>query len=533
MKRFALLAVVAIPSVLSLVSPRIRGSCRQRRLWDTEPEIQDASEALEDVVKSLEKQVEMSPSSFEISEQPSKRSRFLESLPNLRKKNELDESILQTAIPNMINLGVVPIVNAVDTFWVGRLGLALALAGQSAANQASFTLFFLIAFLPNITAPLVASAVASNNTEEAQKRVCETLFLSNVLGLVGTFLLVAFPRQVLTTLVLPADAPAMEFAAPYLRWRALGMVPSLISATGFAAYRGMLNAVTPLKVSLMTNVFNLILDPLCIFPGGMGFVGAAIATAASETLGGLTYLKLLLRKKLARWSLLLRPPKLKSMLPLLQGGISMLIRQLSINVGFLIATRRAQLMDPSGVAGAAYGITMQINSVGTILLVAMQSTTATLVPASLAKEGKDSARKCADRLFAWSSIVGLLVGTLQYTLLPVLVPLFSTLPEVRAAVRVPALIASLIHMVDGPIFAGEGVMMGMGSYRDLAIITGGWIAIMIGCLMSPFGKSLDGIMWSLFFSSVVSQVAILWHYLKMSPLARKSNDKTKVYPAFS
>ena len=386
----------------------------------------------------------------------SKRKRFMAALPKIGKqKDELDEMILQTAVPNMINLGVVPIVNSVDTFWVGRLGVALALAGQSAANQASFTLFFLIAFLPNITAPLVASAVASNDTEEAQRRVCESLFLCNLLGFLGTFLLVAFPRRILSALVLPADAPAMEFAAPYLRWRAIGMVPSLISATGFAAYRGMLNTVTPLKVSLMTNAVNLILDPLMIFSSGFGFVGAAIATAVSETLGGITYLKLLLRRKLARWSLILRPPSFKSLLPLLQGGAAMLIRQLALNVGFLVATRRAQLMDPSGVAGAAYGITMQIYSVGIILLVAMQSTAAALVPASLAKSGRKEARKCADRLFAWSSLVGLVLGVAQYALLPVLVPIFSTLPEVREAVRVPALIASLIHVVNGPVLAGE------------------------------------------------------------------------------
>lgn len=451
--------------------------------------------------------------------------RFLDSLPRFGKKDKLDESVLKTAIPNMINLGVVPLVNAVDTFWVGRLGLALALAGQSAANQASFTLFFLIAFLPNITAPLVASAVASNNEEEAQQRVCESLFLCTVLGLLGTTLLVAFPRKVLSTLVLPADAPAMAFAAPYLRWRAIGMVPSLIAATGFAAYRGMLNTVTPLKVSLFTNAMNLVLDPLCIFGGGMGFVGAAIATAASETLGGVTYLRLLLRRKLARWSRLLKPPSWKSLLPLLQGGAAMLIRQLSLNVAFLLATRKAQIMDPTGISGAAYGITTQINSIGTILLIAMQSTTAALVPAAMAKEGPAGARKCADRLMVWSSLVGIVLGAVQYLSLPFVVPIFSTLPEVQEAAKLPALVASMTHLLDGPIFAAEGVMMGLGSYRDLAIITGVWVATMIGGILSPLGKRLDGIMWSIFIATIVAQIGTLGHYLKIGPLANLHKKK--------
>jgi hypothetical protein len=40
-----------------------------------------------------------------------------------------------------------------------------AVGGQSATNQASLTVFFLIVFVPYITAPLVASAVASGSPE--------------------------------------------------------------------------------------------------------------------------------------------------------------------------------------------------------------------------------------------------------------------------------------------------------------------------------------------------------------------------------
>ena len=206
--------------------------------------------------------------------------------------DELDKRIIDTAVPSMINLAVVPIVNAVDTFWVGQMGVALALAGQAAANQAFFTLYFLIAFIPTITAPLVAKAVSSGDLESARDRVCESLFLSNLFGGIGTIFLVGFPKTALK-LVLSSDAPALQYAVPYLKLRALSMVPALFSATGFAAYRGLLNTVTPLKVSLVTNAVNLVVDPLFIFNAKLGAAGAALATAGSEILGGLIYLKLL------------------------------------------------------------------------------------------------------------------------------------------------------------------------------------------------------------------------------------------------
>jgi Na+-driven multidrug efflux pump len=61
--------------------------------------------------------------------------------------------------------------------------------------------------------------------------------------------------------VLAVGAPSMELAAQYLPSRALGMVPSLLSVTGSAAYHDMLNTVTSLKVSHMINAVNLVLDP--------------------------------------------------------------------------------------------------------------------------------------------------------------------------------------------------------------------------------------------------------------------------------
>ncbi len=73
----------------------------------------------------------------------------------------------------MLNLMVVPIVNAVDTFYVGRLRDPLALAAQSAANQCFFTVYFLAAFLPTITAPVVARAIGEEKWDEARDRVCE------------------------------------------------------------------------------------------------------------------------------------------------------------------------------------------------------------------------------------------------------------------------------------------------------------------------------------------------------------------------
>jgi putative MATE family efflux protein len=441
--------------------------------------------------------------------------------------DDLDKQILGTALPSMINLAVVPVVNSVDTYWVGRLGSALALAGQAAANQAFFTLYFLIAFLPNITAPLVASAVSAGDEEAAQSRVCESLFLSNLLGGIGTLLLVGMPTLGLS-LVLDKSAPAMEYAAPYLRLRALSMIPALFSATGFAAYRGLLNTVTPLKVSLVTNLLNLLADPIAIFglpalgwSKGMGVAGAALATAGSELTGGLIYLKLLLRRNLVKMSRLFKAPAWKDLKPLLQGGLAMLARQATLNVAFLTATRRAQSMDPTGVAAASYGIVMQIYSVGVVAHLAIQGTAAALVPSAKAASGDDAARAVADRMFLWGTIVGVLLAGTQLALLPKLVPMFSTLTEVQEAVKTPALISCFLHILNGPVFAGEGTMLGLSKFKALASLTALGVSAMVAGIISPLGKRLDGILLSLAAFCAAQAIGVLVYHVRIGPLRRR------------
>lgn len=457
-----------------------------------------------------------------------KSSRFLEALPAITSKNRLDETdktILKAALPSMLNMAVVPIVNAIDTLYVGRLGIALALAGQAAANQAFFSLFFLVSFLPTITAPRVATAVGSGNMDDAKEKVCEGIFLSNVLGLIGTIMLVGFPKQSLTWTVLSSDAPAMSYAIPYLRFRALSMIPALISSTGFAAYRGLLNTVTPLKVSLVTNLLNLIADPLLIFglPGGlfrgMGFAGAALATAGAETVSGFIYLKLLIRKKLVDFKNIFKVPTKESLKSLLQSGSAMLAFQMTINAAFLTAARRVQALDPSGVGAAAYGIVMQIYSVGVVCHLGVKATAATLVPSERSKNGDLAARKMADKIFLHGSILGLFLGLLQMAIIPYFVPIFTTIPAVQEAIQIPAFISSFIQFVNGPLFAGEGVMVGLQTFKALTLCTMLGASIMIASILSPIGNSLNGIFLSLAAFNSVQAIAMVLHHLKKGPLS--------------
>jgi len=123
---------------------------------------------------------------------------------------------------------------------------------------------------------------------------------------------------------------------------------------------GILDTVTPLKVSLLANAFNAIIDPLLIFNCGMGVTGAAIATLGAEIISAGIFTYIMLKKKLIRWSKLLRFPKWSTLKPLLQGGAALQLRNLALNIAFLSVARTTQSIDNTGVAAAAHSIAIQV-----------------------------------------------------------------------------------------------------------------------------------------------------------------------------
>lgn len=317
------------------------------------------------------------------------------------------------------------------------------------------------------------------------------------------------------------------------------MIPALLSSCGFAAYNGMLNTVTPLKVTLTTNLINMCLDPLFIYglgsrgsatqtsfilsslQNGFGAAGAAAATSISELTSSLIYVKLLLRRRLIQLSRLLKPPSLKALIPLIQGGLAILLRQATLNVAFVCAARRAQAMDASGVSAAAYGITMQIYSLGVVAHLAVQATAASMVSSARAMGGDSAGREVADRIFGYGCLLGLVLAVGQFFLLPTVTPFFSPLPEVIEAVKGPSVISSFIHLVNGLVFAGEGTLLGLGAFKDLAIITAMGVGCMVSCLASPLGKSLNGILLSLAAFNLFQGLAVTLHHVRLSPLRRR------------
>lgn len=445
--------------------------------------------------------------------------------------DELDKRMIKIALPCIANFAINPLVGAVDLFWVNRMSNALAVAGQSAANQVFSSAFWVVSVLPSVTATLVSKANAGGNQDEVQNAVSQALIVGFGISILGSVLMLRFPEKILSS-VLKEGAPALQYARPYLFIRSFAFLPSLISLIGFSAFRGTLDTSTPLKISAISNVFNAVLDPILIFTLSLGVPGAAIATLAAEIISAFGFFFLMLRRKMVRWSKLFRLPRWHQMKPLLQGGAALQLRNVALNMTFLAVARVTQSLDNTGVAAAAHALAIQVFQIGGIVLLALSVVAQTIVPNELITKvdaltgkqtgGKRAAKNVVNRLMSWGFVLGVGLGALQLLMLPLLQK-SSPLEEVRKAAVIPSVLASVYQIMNGLVFIGEGVMIGCGNFLQLSMST---VIAMTAALLSlntlPKMFGLNGVWMSFGVFNSFRLAGVWFHQTKTGPLSKNA-----------
>lgn len=445
--------------------------------------------------------------------------------------DELDKKLLKISLPVIANFAINPLIGAVDLFWINRMGNALAVAGQAAANQVFNSAFWLASFLPSVTATFVSTENASGNQEGVQDAICQALFVGMLFAFAGGLALLLQPEQVLSSVLKPG-APAMDYARPYLIIRAFAFLPSLISVVGFSAFRGILETGTPVKISAFANIFNALLDPILIFSLAMGVKGAAFATLAAEVISAVIYIYLMRKKNMIKLSKIFKLPSWTKLAPLLKGGFALQLRNVALNVTFLAVTRVTQGIDTTGIGAAAHAMAIQVFQIGGIVLLALSTVAQTVVPNELVERfdetrqrmvgGPRSARTSVNRLMSWGFILGILLGLLQIAVLP-LVSKVTPLQEVREAARIPSYLASIYQIINGLVFIGEGVMVGTGSFLQLSLST---VVATTGCLWAlktfPPLYGLKGVWFSFGVFNVLRLGGVAIHQFFNGPLSPRN-----------
>lgn len=345
------------------------------------------------------------------------------------------------------------------------------------------------------------------------------------------------------------------------------VLPALLSSVGFAVFRGTLDVSTPLKISLLANLVNVVLDPLMIFPAKLGVVGAAVATCVSDLTSFAMYTHHLLRKKLLS-GIKKGFPSFKALAPVLMGGASMQLRSVALNTAMIAVTRTAQRLDSTGGSvAAAHTISLQMFQLGSVAALAMGTVASIIIPLVLGKskvqrtghQSNDSisavadaeadyrtlviAKQSADRILLWGCILGGFLAASQYIAAGPLLKVFSPLASVQSLARGPSTIGAILQWLNCIVWTGEGLQQGHSEFLDLAFATilgtTGMMTFIKFFVNNPAlvltaEQSLSRVWLGFVVLSSVRLVATMTHHFVLGPLSLrrlKNHPGKHVYKA--
>jgi putative MATE family efflux protein len=192
---------------------------------------------------------------------------------------DISQAIRHIALPSILGMFFGTLYNIVDIFWVGRLGY------QQIAAVALFGIFFEFVIVFNEvvgvgSVALIARHYGARNFERVNEVVKQTLFLK--LMIAGVFCVTGILLVTPIITALGGSGEVIEYGVAYGRVMSFGFLFMLSGFTLFTAMRGVGDAKTPMKIMIVSNLMNIVLDPIFIFGFDLGVTGAAAASVVPQ-----------------------------------------------------------------------------------------------------------------------------------------------------------------------------------------------------------------------------------------------------------
>ncbi len=266
--------------------------------------------------------------------------------------------ILRSVLPSIGMVLVTSVYSIVDGFFVANF------AGKTgfAAINLTFPVIMMIGSLGLMIgsggAALVAKIKGEGYPHKANRVFTMLVQFGLLLGLVlGGALAVAAPA---VSRWLGADAPMMDECILYIRLNMIGMPGFVLQCAFQSFYMAAERPQMGTKMSVVAGVINIVLDAILVLGLGMGVAGAALATAAGCTVGGL-YPVFYFASRRNRGSLKITPSRF--LWPYIgkacTNGLSEYVSSIAMNI--VTICYNMQLMRYLGEDGvSAYGVMMYV-----------------------------------------------------------------------------------------------------------------------------------------------------------------------------
>ncbi len=373
-------------------------------------------------------------------------------------------------LPMIVGLVAVIGFNAVDTYFIGQLGLE-SLAAITYTFPVVFVLATVALGLGTGATSIVSRAVGEGDQDRVRALATDSLTLA--VAIVGVLVVVGVLTIEPVFRLLGAEGAELERIRQYMLIWYLGMPFLVVPMVGNGVIRAIGDAKVPGAVMVVAAVANVILDPLLIFGVGpfprMEMRGAALATvlARATTLAAALYV-LSVRERLIVW----RPRPFSAVLAswreILRVGGPAAATQAINPISIAVVTRL--VASHGSVAVAAFGAATRVDALAMIPFSALAAGMAPVAGQNWGAGLRDRVREGLH----WSGVYSLawaVVTVVGLALLgPAIVGRFSDDPDVRSLAATYLRIVPASHVLYGVMIITSATFNAIGRPLSASVI---------------------------------------------------------------
>lgn len=441
------------------------------------------------------------------------------------------EQLLQTA------------VQYIDTAMVGTLGTD-AMAAVGATTTVNWLIFSTVSAVGVGFLAFIARAVGAGEQEAAKRASAQAVLAVLAVGSFFTLLTLSLSGWI--PVWMQVEEHIRPLASRYFFILYVPMIARTASAIFGTVLRAAGDTKTPMRVGLVVNLVNVVLNFLMIYPtreislfslvltvpgAGMGVIGAAIASAVAYTVGGIAITVALFRHPLVSPVGHSLKPDRGILSSCLRVALPNAAQRFGTCLGYVAFA--AMVNSLGGVATAAHTIANTVESAFYIPGYGMQTAAATL--AGNAYGARDSVRlkRLASLIICLEVLLMIVSGGLLFLLARPMSSLFSS------DVQVILLCAAVLRMVAlsepfyGVSIVVEGMMQGMGRTVMPLIcnLVGMWGIRIVGTFLCTqvFGMGLISAWACMIAHNLAMFCMFSFYYIsgRWNPLRSRKGDGTK------
>ena len=401
-------------------------------------------------------------------------------------------TILALAWPTMLEQLMQTAVQYIDTAMVGSLGTQ-ATAAVGSTGTVNWLIGSTISAVGAGFLSYISKALGADRQAAAKRAVSQAVLATFILGIFFTIVTVSLSGMV--PVWMQVDPAIREMASRYFLILYLPMLPRTASIIFGTVLRSAGDTKSPMKIGLVVNLVNIILNLLLIYPvrevslfslhftvwgAGLGVLGAAAASAAAFTTGGICITCVLWKHPLVSPRGQKFTPDMQILKPCMKVALPNMLQRFATSLGYVAF---AAMINSLGEAStAAHTIANTVESAFYIPGYGMQTAAATLAGNAYGANDKERMKSLAAMFIPLETVLMIVSGTCLFLAAPVLMRIFSVNDTVIH------LGASVLRMVavSEPFYGFsiivEGLMMGVGRTKAPFVynIIGMWLIRIVG-----------------------------------------------------